>query len=279
VRLFIHPTRDCNLSCSGCYLTDIPGIEELLTAELPMAYFEEILEAATTSGFDELGLLVNPQAKMVDHLRLAEVAKELGMKVNMTTTHQVILSINPAMLKNFDIISMSVDTERFKTPEQAITFVERAAAHLDDNGWKGHFNINLTYSVEVFDWAKDPIFIKKLDRRSSSISHLMMKPLAQNYGSKERFMELFQEAFELEHLDITGTKTQNQLTEPCTHHMLGLNQCYAGYEELSIDPNGQLSGCVFDKHDRDVSTVGKFEAFLDEWFTTRAPVEHCALVQ
>ena len=279
MRLFIHPTRDCNLSCSGCYLTDIPGIEELMKAELPMAYFEDILDAAHSAGFNELGLLVNPQSRIVDHLGLAEVARELGMKVNMTTTHQVILKMNPLMLRNFDIISMSVDTERFNTPEQAITFVEKAAAYLDEHGWKGHFNINLTYSVEVFDWVKDQSFIKRLDRRSSSISHLMMKPLAQNYGSMERFEELFQEAFELEHLDITGTKTQNQLTEPCTHHMLGLSQCYAGYEELSIDPNGQLSGCVFDTHDRDVSTVEKFDAFLEGWFETRAPVEHCALVQ
>jgi len=244
-----------------------------------MSYFEDILETASTAGFNELALLVNPQSRMAEHLGLAEVAKELGMVVNMTTTHQVILSMSPTLLRNFDIISMSVDTERFANPEQATTFVEKAAAYLDDNGWKGHFNVNLTYSVEVFDWVKDPSFIKRLDRRSSSISHLMMKPLAQNYGSMERFEELFQEAFELDHLDITGTKTQNQLTEPCTHHMLGLSQCYAGYEELSIDPNGQLSGCVFDKHDRDVSTVEKFKAFRDEWFERRAPMGHCALVQ
>ncbi|MBU01774.1 MAG: hypothetical protein CME55_00615, partial [Halieaceae bacterium] len=156
-----------------------------MKAELPMAYFEDILGVAHSAGFNELGLLVNPQSRIIDHLGLAEVARELGMKVNMTTTHQVILKMNPLMLRNFDIISMSVDTERFKKPEQAITFVEKAAAYLDEHGWKGHFNINLTYSVEVFDWVKDQSFIKRLDRRSSSISHLMMKPLAQNYGSME----------------------------------------------------------------------------------------------
>lgn len=279
VRIFIHPTRECNLSCSGCYLTDIPGIEDLLQAELPMTYFEDILESASSAGFDELALLVNPQKRSMTHLGLAEVAKELNMKVNMTTTHDVILSMSPRLLSHFDIISMSVDTERFKNPEQAVSFVDRVLTHFEESRWIGHFNINLTYSVEVFDWVKDQSFIKRLDRRSDSITHLMMKPLKDTYGSMERFQELFEEAFELEHLDLTGTKTNHQRAEPCTHHMLGLSQCYAGYEELSIDPNGQLSGCVFDTHDRDVSTVEKFDAFLETWFETRAPVEHCALVQ
>lgn len=279
MRIFIHPTRDCNLSCSGCYLTDIPGIEDLLQAELPMTYFESILESAAFAGFDELALLVNPQQKSMTHLGLAEVAKDLNMKVNMTTTHNVILSMGPLLLSHFDIISMSVDTERFNNPKQAIDFVDRVLTHFEENNWKGHFNINLTYSTEVFEWVKDQSFIKRLDRRSDSITHLMMKPLKDTYGSMERFQELFEEAFDLEHLDLTGTKTYNQRAEPCTHHMLGLSKCYAGYEELSIDPNGQLSGCVFDKHDRDVSTVEKFDAFLETWFKTRAPVEHCALVQ
>ena len=279
VRIFIHPTRECNLSCSGCYLTDIPGIEDLLQAELPMSYFEDILESAASAGFNELALLVNPQKRSMTHLGLAEVAKELNMKVNMTATHDVILSMSASQLKHFDIISVSVDSERFNTPAQAVDFVDRVLTHFEENRWMGFFNVNLTYSVEVFEWVKEPSFIKRLDRRADRITHLMMKPLAETYGSKERFDELFAEAFELEHLDITGTKTTRQHTEPCTHHMLGLSQCYAGYEELSIDPNGQLSGCVFDTHDRDVSTVGKFDAFLETWFETRAPVEHCALVQ
>ena len=33
-----------------------------------MAYFEDILDVAHNAGFNELGLLVNPQSRIVDHL-------------------------------------------------------------------------------------------------------------------------------------------------------------------------------------------------------------------
>jgi len=279
VRLFIHPTRDCNLGCKGCYLTDIPGVEELIQTELPLETFENILETASIAGFDELALLVNPQKKIDKHMTLAESAKELSMTVNMTTTHHVILGLTSAQLKHVDLLSVSVDTEHFKNTEQAIRHVTKVREHLNDINWEGHFNINLTYVREVFDWVKDKSFIDQLYALSDTISHLMMKPIASYYGSIERFEELFQEAFALEHLDITGTKGTKDIGETCVYHMTGLQPCYAGYEELSLDPNGQLSSCVFGNHSTDVSTPEKFESFLEHWFEIRAPVSHCALVQ
>lgn len=279
MRLFIHPTRVCNLGCKGCYLTDIPGVEELIQAELPMSYFEEILERANIAGFNELGLLINPQENVQTHIALATTAKELDMCVNMTTTHNVILALKKHELTNIDILSVSVDTERFNTPEQALKYVAKVEKHLNNMCWSGQFNINLTYSVEVFEWVKNPDFVNQLHYHADSISHLMMKPIEAYYGSHERFEELINEAIELEHLDITGTKSTKDIGEPCVYHMFGLKNCYAGYEELSIDPNGRISGCVFEAHDTDVSTVEKFETYLEAWFETRAPVEHCRLVQ
>ena len=278
MRLFIHPTRDCNLSCSGCYLTDIPGIEDLLKAELPLSYFENILESAATAGFDELALLINPQSKVAEQMQLAEMAKELQMTVNMTTTHQVILGMTHP-LHQVDIMSMSVDTERFKDPTRALRYVQKVSEHLNSIGWSGYFNINLTYSVEVFDWVKDATFINQLYYYADSIAHLMMKPIEQYYGSYERFEDLFDEALNLDHLDITGTKSVRDIGEPCVYHMAGLQNCFAGYEELSIDPNGKISGCVFDEHTTDVSSVEKFDNYIERWLETRAPVQHCRLVQ
>lgn len=279
MRLFIHPTRDCNLGCKGCYLTDIPGVEELIQTELPLKAFEDILESASVAGFDELGLLVNPQKDINKHMTLAKTAKELDMTVNMTTTHHVILGLNSHQLKHVDLLSVSVDTEHFKNIEQALKYVRKVREHLDDMNWQGHFNINLTYAVEVFEWVKEKYFIDQLHYYSDTISHLMMKPIASYYGSLEIFNQLLKEGFEVEHLDITGTKSDRDIGEPCVYHIMGLQNCYAGYEELSIDPNGQLSLCVFDKHDRDVSTPERFENFLELWFKHRAPVSYCPLVQ
>ena len=193
-----------------------------------------------------------------------------NMKVNMTATHDVILSMSASQLKHFDIISVSVDSERFNTPAQAVDFVDRVLTHFEENRWMGFFNVNLTYSVEVFEWVKDPSFIKRLDRRADRITHLMMKPL--DLRLQGAFDELFAETFEL---STSTSEPRQHASTPSHAHHIGLSQCYA--TEAEHRPHGQFSGCVFDTT-KDVSTVGN-SIFPQTWLGTRAPVGHCALVQ
>lgn len=274
MRLFVHPTRACNLSCSGCYLTDVPQNEKEERASL-LGY----LGIADRFGFNELSLLLNPHNGVKGDFVLLSRAKTLKWTTNVTTTHQVALIMSEENLSNVDILSISVDTERYKTPEQALKWLQKVREHIPAE-WPGTLNVNLTYTEQVFEWVKDPSFITSLKEHADMVNHLMMKPVEQYYGSYEHFYSLLKELWELPHMDIMGKKTKNDMVEPCMYHMLGIEPCNAGYDELSLSPEGLLSPCVFAPHYIDATTPQKFREYLVQWSEKpRRKVARCSLVE
>jgi len=282
MRIFIHPTLECNLHCPGCYLTDKPLIEEMKQHQMQPEYWERVLEYAHYYGFTELALPINPHKGAAEEMKYwSRDAKLLGFKlVNVTTTRHLVTKENleAGVFDDVDILSISVDEHRFKNTKQVLKLLYDDIKLIRQYKPEIQINCNLTYTPVVFDWVKQPGFFKGLTVIFDMVSHLFLKPTSECYPSDEWFMTNFADLFyNYPDLHMMGNGT-NILGDYCMAHRMGTNQCESGVKEISLDPLGQLSICPFSPAHYDASTVGKFRDYLDEMTANAEYIGDCNLI-
>ena len=160
-RLSIHPSFECNLACPGCYLTgDVP--QEIKGMGRGINYFSEVLDVAAERGFAELAMSYNPHEEglLFTQVLTYRAKHNHDMKVNVTS---VLSCVNKGAAKSWlrdtDILSISVDENRFRNPEQVLKLCEGVVNHLRDDYSHLHINCNLTYTPTIFEWVKQSGFV------------------------------------------------------------------------------------------------------------------------
>tara|TARA_B100000035_G_scaffold311150_1_gene320193 strand:+ start:3834 stop:4667 length:834 start_codon:yes stop_codon:yes gene_type:complete len=252
-------------------------------------YWERAMEEAVKHGFEEFAMTLNPfpgaTAKAVEY---AIMAKSKGFKViNVTTTlNSVFDAVNDRptvgaqeLLDIVDIISISVDEHRFKTPQQ---FVQQLSSFDDYLGDELNFydrgkllNINLLWTPTVFTWSKqlDEIVSNIFDWRNEiyvepddedtlgiTIQHLIFKPLSL-YPSVDWFYDNYTRVMEeSKYIKIQGDGLE-QIGDAAFNNSLGMTEC-PGMNMIDIDPMGFARKCPENPDSHDATTIYDLKKLL-----------------
>mgnify|MGYP001173025019 FL=1 len=283
----IAPSFNCSLKCDGCYLTT-SVTKEMRDAVKSDYYWERAMEEAIRHGFEEFAMTLNPfpgaTAKAVEY---AIMAKSKGFKViNVTTTLNAVWEEDPGqpipyadeLLNIVDILSISVDEHRFKTPEAFSSQISDFDDHLTDIDFYGRgklLNINLLWTPTVFEWSKrlDDTVESLLSWRNEvseepdeettigiTIQHLIFKPLTL-YPSAEWFYENYARVMEeSKHIKIQGDGLQ-QIGDAAFNNSLGMTEC-PGMNMIDIDPMGFARKCPENPDSHDATTIHDLKKLL-----------------
>lgn len=283
----IAPSFNCSLKCDGCYLTT-SVTKEMRDAVKSDYYWERAMEEAIRHGFEEFAMTLNPfpgaTAKAVEY---AIMAKSKGFKViNVTTTLNAVWSsatdqpIHYAdqLLNLVDILSISVDEHRFKTPEAFGSQISNFDDHLTDIDFYNRgklLNINLLWTPTVFEWSKrlDDTVENLLCWRNEvseeedeentigiTIQHLIFKPLTL-YPSADWFYENYARVMEESaHIKIQGDGLQ-QIGDAAFNNSLGMTEC-PGMNMIDIDPMGFARKCPENPDSHDATTIHDLKKLL-----------------
>lgn len=283
----IAPSFNCSLKCDGCYLTT-SVTKEMRDAVKSDYYWERAMEEAVRHGFEEFAMTLNPfpgaTAKAVEY---AMMAKSKGFKViNVTTTLNSVWSsatqqpIHYAdeLLSIVDILSISVDEHRFKTPEIFQDQISDFDDHLEEIDFYARgklLNINLLWTPTVFEWSEqldDTVECLLCWRNEVSeeedeentigitIQHLIFKPLTL-YPSAEWFYENYARVMEeSKHIKIQGDGLQ-QIGDAAFNNSLGMTEC-PGMNMIDIDPMGFARKCPENPDSHSATTIHKLKKLL-----------------
>lgn len=283
----IAPSFNCSLKCDGCYLTT-SVTKEMRDAVKSDYYWERAMEEAVKHGFEEFAMTLNPfpgaTAKAVQY---AMMAKSKGFKViNVTTTLNSVWNsetfdpIDGAaveLLNIVDILSISVDEHRFKTPGDFASEISGFDDHLalTDFYERGKLlNINLLWTPTVFEWSQqlDNTVDSLLSWRNEvceedeentigiTIQHLIFKPLTL-YPSADWFYENYARVMEdAEHIKIQGDGLQ-QIGDAAFNNSLGMTEC-PGRNMIDIDPLGFARKCPENPDSHDATTISTLKKLL-----------------
>jgi len=246
------------------------------------------MEEAVRHGFEEFAMTLNPfpgaTAKAVEY---AMMAKSKGFKViNVTTTLNSVWSsatqqpIHYAdeLLSIVDILSISVDEHRFKTPEIFQDQISDFDDHLEEIDFYARgklLNINLVWTPTVFEWSEqldDTVECLLCWRNEVSeeedeentigitIQHLIFKPLTL-YPSAEWFYENYARVMEeSKHIKIQGDGLQ-QIGDAAFNNSLGMTEC-PGMNMIDIDPMGFARKCPENPDSHSATTIHKLKKLL-----------------
>lgn len=283
----IAPSFNCSLKCDGCYLTT-SVTKEMRDAVKSDYYWERAMEEAVRHGFEEFAMTLNPfpgaTAKAVEY---AIMAKSKGFKViNVTTTLNAVWSAEidqptqyvDQLLNIVDILSISVDEHRFKTPEAFTSQISDFDDHLSETDFYARgklLNINLLWTPTVFDWSKklDATVEGLLCWRNAvyedpdeentigiTIQHLIFKPLTL-YPSAEWLYENYARVMEeSEHIKIQGDGLE-QIGDAAFNNSLGMTEC-PGMNMIDIDPMGFARKCPENPDSHDATTIHDLKKLL-----------------
>jgi len=283
----IAPSFNCSLKCDGCYLTT-SVTKEMRDAVKSDYYWERAMEEAVRHGFEEFAMTLNPfpgaTAKAVQY---AMMAKSKGFKViNVTTTLNSVFDSDThsptnganELLSIVDILSISVDEHRFKTPEAFASQISEFDDHLEEIDFYARgklLNINLLWTPTVFEWFKilDDIVSNIFDWRNEiyvepddedtigiTIQHLIFKPLTL-YPSADWFYENYARVMEeSEHIKIQGDGLQ-QIGDAAFNNSLGMTEC-PGMNMIDIDPMGFARKCPENPDSHDATTIYELKKLL-----------------
>lgn len=283
----IAPSFNCSLKCDGCYLTT-SVTKEMRDAVKSEYYWERAMEEAVRHGFEEFAMTLNPfpgaTAKAVQY---AIMAKSKGFKViNVTTTLNAVWDDMEGASKDgadellnlVDILSISVDEHRFKTPEEfsgQISSFDDYLDYIDFYARGKQLNINLLWTPTVFDWSKklDHIVSNILEWRNEiyvepddedtigiTIQHLIFKPLTL-YPSADWFYEKYTRVMEeSKYIKIQGDGLQ-QIGDAAFNNSLGMTEC-PGMNMIDIDPMGFARKCPENPDSHDATTISELKKLL-----------------
>jgi len=283
----IAPSFNCSLKCDGCYLTT-SVTKEMRDAVKSDYYWERAMEEAIRHGFEEFAMTLNPfpgaTAKAVEY---AMMAKSKGFKViNVTTTlnsvfdsdnHRPTNGANE-LLSIVDILSISVDEHRFKTPEAFASQISEFDDHLEEIDFYARgklLNINLLWTPTVFEWSKrlddtvenllcwrNEVYEEEDDENSIGITiqHLIFKPLTL-YSSADWFYENYARVMEeSKHIKIQGDGLQ-QIGDAAFNNSLGMTEC-PGRNMIDIDPMGFARKCPENPDSHSATTIHELKKLL-----------------
>ena len=251
-------------------------------------YWERAMEEAVRHGFEEFAMTLNPfpgaTAKAVQY---AIMAKSKGFKViNVTTTLNAVWDDMEGASKDgadellnlVDILSISVDEHRFKTPEEfsgQISSFDDYLDYIDFYARGKQLNINLLWTPTVFDWSKklDHIVSNILEWRNEiyvepddedtigiTIQHLIFKPLTL-YPSADWFYEKYTRVMEeSKYIKIQGDGLQ-QIGDAAFNNSLGMTEC-PGMNMIDIDPMGFARKCPENPDSHDATTISELKKLL-----------------
>ena len=283
----IAPSFNCSLKCDGCYLTT-SVTKEMRDAVKSDYYWERAMEEAVRHGFEEFAMTLNPfPGATVKAVQYAIMAKSKGFKViNVTTTLNSVWDDKEhvskvgadELLNQVDILSISVDEHRFKTPEQFEAQISRFDDHLGEIGFyeRGkQLNINLLWTPAVFGWFKkldktvsnllewrNEIYVEPDDEDTIGITiqHLIFKPLTL-YPSADWFYEHYARVMEeSKHIKIQGDGLQ-QIGDAAFNNSLGMTEC-PGMNMIDIDPMGFARKCPENPDSHDATTISELKKLL-----------------
>jgi len=282
----IAPSFNCKLKCDGCYLTT-SVTKEMRDAVKSDYYWSRAMEEAVKHGFEEFAMTLNPfpgaTAKAVEY---AMMARSKGFKViNVTTTLNSVWDEeegNPIgsteLLNVVDIISISVDEHRFKTPNAFASQISNFDDYLASTDFyeRGKLlNINLLWTPTVFEWSKqldetinnilcwrNEVYSNEDDQNTVGITiqHLIFKPLTL-YPSAEWFYDNYARVMEeSEYIKIQGDGLQ-QIGDAAFNNSLGMTKC-PGMNMIDIDPMGFARKCPENPDSHDATTISNLKRFL-----------------
>jgi MoaA/NifB/PqqE/SkfB family radical SAM enzyme len=265
----IAPSFNCSLSCRGCYLTT--GVTtEMRDLTKDDYYWGRAMEEAVKAGYREFAMTLNPFPGAIAHAtKLAKMAKQKGFEiVNVTTVYKGVFEDNAIepLLRHIDIVSMSVDDMRCKTPFEMMDQINNAFEIIEP--LLIHFNINLLWTPTVFQWAEEGHFdrlfeslgLAQMMTENWSIQHLIYKPLS-IYESVEWFWEKYQWIMDNKpDIKICGDGNRF-IGDAALNNMLGMNQC-PGNNMFDVDPMGFARKCPENPIAYDVTNIEKLKGLL-----------------
>lgn len=283
----IAPSFNCSLKCDGCYLTT-SVTKEMRDAVKSDYYWERAMEEAVRHGFEEFAMTLNPfPGATANAVQYAIMAKSKGFKViNVTTTLNSVFdgeisepkSGAQELLNIVDILSISVDEHRFKTPDDFGSQISSFDDYLDNIGFYAlgkQLNINLLWTPTVFEWSKtlDDMVSNIFDWRNEiyqepddedtigiTIQHLIFKPLTL-YPSADWFYEHYARVMEeSKHIKIQGDGLQ-QIGDAAFNNSLGMTEC-PGMNMIDIDPMGFARKCPENPDSHDATTIHELKKLL-----------------
>jgi hypothetical protein len=308
-RLFIHPTFDCSFDkvCrDDCYLLkDKSDTDKMF--RLPDSYWVEIVRAAGEHGFEELSMPINPLRGVTgvkDPLYwlqlLAPIAKEYNMIINITTTLNVVDKIRPE--HGVDIIAISIDEYRAsKDWARYAKKVTKSVTRLQDMNIETNCNLSVSkdtivsflanyemrnFLMETFDYTTT-LWPKPLNLPPLRVASVMRLGLihslavdvitsANNQYDPDYLsgQDVYSSALEALSGDAPGF-----LIDYCMSYVKGDSQCDAGHGQLSIDAFGRIAICPYSQHSIDVSTLEKFNYYLEEIVPRAGNISLCTLME
>ncbi len=253
-------------------------------------YWERAMEEAVKYGYEEFAMTLNPFPGATEKaLEYALLAKSKGFKfINVTATLSALYDVEnenlkehtEPLLRNINVISISVDENRFKDPNDFFRSISGFDDQLDNMGFyqmEGkHLNINLLWTPTVFDWFEKA----NLDTVLSDISgwqngpvwadaeypakipfqHLIYKPFSL-YPNEEWFYTNYMNVFNnAKFIKIAGGD-KFQVGDAAFNNTLGMNDC-PGNMMLDIDPMGFARKCPENPNSYDASDISKLRAIL-----------------
>jgi hypothetical protein len=302
--IFLHPTYDCSLDgvCrDDCYLLAGKSEEEK-KVRLPDEYWVGVLHLAIEHGFEELSLPINPLRGITDvkdplyWLRLlAPIAKDAGMVVNVTTTVEVASKFTEEDGLWTDIVALSLDSFRTgNSLDRTTKKFTKTINHLRGLGIETNCNLSFTKEtalamtgdsnflglLEAFDYYT--VLWPKMDDRdawdafNASIADVQAFVDERGEGGwmrsqkeREMFSKILSPMWD-------GGKMIPDYCYSFAHAEL---QCSAGHGMLSINADGKLAICAYNHYYADVSTLEKFEWYLQEIVPRAENIRGCTLIR
>lgn len=302
--LFLHPTYDCSMDkvCrDDCYLLAGKSEEEKKT-RLPDEYWVGVLNLAIEYGFEELSLPINPLRGITGvkdplyWLRLlAPIAKEANMVVNVTTTAEVASKFTEEDGLVTDIVALSLDSFRAgKSWTRAEKKFSKVINHL--RAMDIEVNCNLSLSEEIVDAVVQggtlytllqsfdyftPLWPKMRDAKAwaefnqslASVSNYLTHSVEGVYRTSIEERELLAKIFS------PVWDGGNMIPDYCYSFTRNELQCSAGHGMLSINAEGQLAICAYNDYYADVSTLEKFEWYLEKVVPKAENITYCDLIR
>lgn len=247
-------------------------------------YWERAMEEAVKYGYEEFAMTLNPFPGATEKaVQYALLAKSKGFKfINVTATLGALCDADgnlrehtADLLESVNVISISVDENRFKDANDFFRSISAFDDELDNMDWyriEGkHLNINLLWTPTVFDWFNN----QNLDTILSDVSgwqndsdyparitfqHLIYKPFSL-YPSEEWFYTNYMNVFNnAEFIKIAGGD-RYQVGDAAFNNTLGMNDC-PGNMMLDIDPMGFVRKCPENPDSYDATDITKLRAIL-----------------
>lgn len=302
--IFLHPTYDCSLDgvCrDDCYLLAGKSEEEK-KVRLPDEYWVGVLQLAIEHGFEELSLPINPLRGITGvkdplyWLRLlAPLAKEAGMVVNVTTTVEVASKFTEEDGLWTDIVALSLDSFRTgKSLSRATKKFTKTINHLRGLGIETNCNLSFTKETALA-MTGDSNFLGLLEAFDY---YTVLWPKMDDRGAWEAFNASIADvqAFVEERGEGGWMRSQKErdmlskilspvwdggklIPDYCYSFAHAELQCSAGHGMVSINADGKLAICAYNHYYADVSTLEKFEWYLQEIVPRAENIRGCTLIR